>query len=50
MPWQGHLPGTKGYRRMILALFAAGVATFSQLYSVQGVLLELSRDLGIGES
>ncbi len=42
--------GSKGYKRMILALFAAGVATFSQLYSVQGVLPELSRDLGISQS
>lgn len=49
-PWPGHLHGSSGYRRMILALFAAGVATFSQLYSVQGVLPELSRDLGIGQS
>lgn len=48
--WQGHRHGSRGYKRMILALFAAGVATFSQLYSVQGVLPELSRDLGIGEA
>ena len=41
--------GSRGYRRMILALFAAGVATFSQLYSVQGVLPELARDLGISQ-
>ena len=49
-PWQGHRHGSRGYKRMIWALFAAGVATFSQLYSVQGVLPELSRDLGIGEA
>lgn len=48
--WHGHRHGSRGYKRMILALFAAGVATFSQLYSVQGVLPELSRDLGIGEA
>ena len=42
--------GSRGYKRMILALFAAGVATFSQLYSVQGVLPELARDLGISQS
>lgn len=48
--WHGHRHGSPGYKRMILALFAAGVATFSQLYSVQGVLPELSRDLGIGEA
>lgn len=48
--WAGHAHGTTGYRRMILALFAAGVATFAQLYSVQGVLPELSRDLRVSES
>lgn len=35
---------------MILALFAAGVATFSQLYSVQGVLPELAADQHVSES
>ena len=49
-PWGGHVHGSPGYRRMILALFAAGVATFSQLYSVQGVLPELSRSLSISEA
>lgn len=48
--WAGHAHGTPGYRRMILALFAAGVATFAQLYSVQGVLPELARDLEVSES
>ncbi|MEE1621051.1 MFS transporter [Zafaria sp. J156] len=46
----GHAHGSPGYRRMILALFAAGVATFSQLYSVQGVLPELARDLAVSEA
>ena len=46
-PWGGHPHGSPGYRRIILALFAAGVATFSQLYSVQGVLPELARDLEV---
>ncbi|OIH85650.1 MFS transporter [Arthrobacter sp. UCD-GKA] len=49
-PWHGHIHGSDGYRRMILALFAAGVATFSQLYSVQGVLPELARDLAVSEA
>src|SRR4051794_2634688 len=49
-PWHGHVHGSDGYRRMILALFAAGVATFSQLYSVQGVLPELARDLAVTEA
>jgi len=35
---------------MILALFAAGVATFSQLYSLQGVLPELASEQGVDES
>ncbi len=46
----GHQRGSAGYRRMILALFAAGVATFSQLYSVQGVLPALARSEGISEA
>jgi len=37
----------RGYRRMMVALFAAGVATFVELYAVQGVLPEISRELGI---
>ncbi len=35
---------------MILALFAAGVATFSQLYSLQGVLPTLAIDQRVSES
>lgn len=50
LPWSGHVPGNRGYRRMILALFAAGVATFSQLYSPQGLLPAISRDLGVSEA
>lgn len=49
-PFEGHERGSRGYRRMILALFAAGVATFSQLYSVQGVLPELAADQHVSES
>lgn len=48
--WEGHAHGSIGYRRMILALFAAGLATFSQLYSIQGVLPELAADQGVGEA
>lgn len=48
--WPGHERGSSGYRRMILALFAAGVATFSQLYSVQGVLPELALDQRVTQS
>lgn len=32
--WQGYERGSAGYRRVLVALFCAGVATFAQLYSV----------------
>lgn len=34
----GHLPGSQAYRRLLIALFFIGVATFAQLYSPQGLL------------
>jgi predicted MFS family arabinose efflux permease len=43
----GHTPGTSQYRRLIVGLFFAGVATFAQLYSPQAVLPQISRSLGI---
>ncbi len=46
MEFDGHERGTPAYRRILLALFFAGIATFAQLYSVQGVLPLVSRDLG----
>ncbi len=36
----GHLPGSEGYRRVLVALFAAGMATFVLLYDVQALLPE----------
>ncbi|MFG2161556.1 MFS transporter [Streptomyces olivaceus] len=39
-------PGGPGYRRMSLALFLAGVATFALLYSTQALLPLISGDLG----
>lgn len=45
--WQGYERGSAGYRRVLVALFCAGVATFAQLYSVQGVLPLLEADLGL---
>lgn len=45
--WDGHHPGTPGYRRMLAALACAGVATFAQLYSLQGLLPLVSRELGV---
>ncbi|WP_239153465.1 MFS transporter [Virgisporangium aliadipatigenens] len=35
------------YRRILVALFAAGVATFALLYSTQAVLPELSAEFGV---
>lgn len=34
----GHPPGSQAYRRLLIALFFIGVATFAQLYSPQGLL------------
>lgn len=48
--FQGHRHGSTDYKNLIMALFAAGVATFSQLYSLQGVLPELARNLNIEDS
>ncbi|PUA79399.1 MFS transporter [Nocardioides currus] len=38
----GHLPGSRGYNRVVIALFAAGLATFELLYSTQAILPELA--------
>ncbi|WP_306207755.1 MFS transporter [Actinoplanes sp. RD1] len=43
----GHRAGEPGYRRVCLALFAAGVASFASLYSTQAVLPELAAAYGI---
>ncbi|MGW5846794.1 MFS transporter [Streptomyces sp. NPDC055254] len=40
-------PGRPGYRRMSLALFAAGLATFALLYSTQALLPAISEGLGV---
>jgi len=37
-----HLHGTSGFRRITLALFASGLATFTTLYCVQALLPALS--------
>jgi predicted MFS family arabinose efflux permease len=44
--------GTPRYRRALIALFCAGVATFAQMYSPQGILPDLAQDFGVtaGES
>ncbi|GAA3550440.1 MFS transporter [Microlunatus spumicola] len=43
-----HRPGSPGYRRIVVALFAAGIATFTLLYSTQAVLPALAEQFGIG--
>ncbi|GAA0449159.1 MFS transporter [Paractinoplanes deccanensis] len=42
-----HRAGTPGYRRICLALFAAGVATFALLYSTQALLPDLATAFGL---
>ncbi|MEU2391071.1 MFS transporter [Streptomyces sp. NPDC007369] len=44
---QAHAPGLPGYRRMSLALFAAGLATFALLYSTQALLPAVSDGFGV---
>lgn len=46
--WAGHPKGSTEYRRLLAALFCAGVATFAQLYSLQGVLPQVAEQYGIG--
>lgn len=46
-PLTGHRPGTTGYRRVVAALFAAGLATFALLYDTQAVLPELVDEFGV---
>jgi MFS transporter, YNFM family, putative membrane transport protein len=48
--WHGHAPGSPAYRRILLGLFCAGVATFAQLYSFQAILPEFGLALGIDEA
>ncbi|WP_405472470.1 MFS transporter [Paenarthrobacter ilicis] len=45
--WDGHIKGSRGYRRVLAALAFAGVATFAQLYSTQAVLPLMASDLRI---
>jgi MFS transporter, YNFM family, putative membrane transport protein len=46
--WVGHSRGSAEYRRLLAALFCAGIATFAQLYSPQGVLPLIADGLHIG--
>jgi hypothetical protein len=49
---EGHLPGSREYRRIAWALFIAGVATFALLYSTQALLPDLAArfDVSTGAS
>lgn len=44
---EAHEPGRPGYRRLSLALFAAGLATFALLYSTQALLPAISDGFGV---
>jgi len=45
--FSGHARGSREYRRLIVGLFFAGIATFAQLYSAQAVLPQISSDLAV---
>lgn len=45
--WLGHAPKTAGFRRLMIGLFFAGIATFAQLYSPQGLLPLIAADLQV---
>lgn len=47
MRHEGYLPGSSGYRRIVWSLFAAGLATFTLLYSTQALLPDLRRDFDV---
>ena len=44
---EGYRVGSAGYRRISIALFAAGVATFALLYGIQALLPDLARTFGV---
>jgi YNFM family putative membrane transporter len=46
----GYRPGTAAYRRVVVALFAAGLATFALLYSTQAILPELSARFSVSST
>jgi MFS transporter, YNFM family, putative membrane transport protein len=46
-PFAGHRLGDAGFRRISVALFAAGLATFALLYSTQPLLPELASAFGV---
>lgn len=46
----GHLPGSAGYRRVMAAVFAAGMATFVLLYDTQALLPQLRTQFAVSPS
>ncbi|HEU5483377.1 MAG TPA: MFS transporter, partial [Microlunatus sp.] len=48
--WPGYQAATPAYRRLLIGLGAAGVATFAQLYAPQGLLPTLAHDLTVDAS
>ncbi|RZU31530.1 MFS transporter [Blastococcus saxobsidens] len=46
----GHARGTRGYRRLVAAIWAAGVGCFAVLYAPQAILPLVSDDLGVPPS
>ncbi|MFA6576960.1 MAG: MFS transporter, partial [Nocardioides sp.] len=48
--FEGHLPGSPEYRRVVAALVAAGVATFALLWSTQALLPELATEFGVSSA
>ena len=45
--WHGHVKSSPEYRRILIALACAGVATFAQLYSPQGILPLIASSLHV---
>lgn len=39
--------GSRRYRRALIALFCAGLATFAQMYSPQGILPDIAAEFGV---
>lgn len=48
--WRGFERGESAYRRIVFALFAAGFATFAQVFDAQAVLPALRTDFGISSA
>lgn len=47
-PFEGYRTTDPEYRRITIALFFAGIATFATLYSTQALLLRRTRSLETG--